>query len=155
LTRKRNRVDHPKSVPNWLPRLAALLIVAVIAFMIVQSKNKPQVVTILTNEIPEVQLDRLLEEGEPVFLFVHSNNCYSCIEMTKVVEEVYPEYAQNVALIDVDVYDSRNQNLLRRVNIYSIPTQIFIDREGQGQVAMGLMKPEQLRKQLDSISYQP
>ena len=43
-------------------------------------------------ELPEVQLDRLVAGGQPTLAFFHSNTCYQCVEMTGIVERVYPEY---------------------------------------------------------------
>jgi thiol:disulfide interchange protein len=101
---------------------------------------------------PEAQLDSLLTEGHPVLAFFHSDTCYQCVQMTGIVGQVYPEYANSVALVDVNVYDERNGNLLRRAGIRVIPTLIFFDRQGRGQVAMGVMQPDQLRQQLQRIS---
>ncbi len=103
-------------------------------------------------ELPEAYLDRLLEEGQPVFAFFHSTTCAQCIEMTKIVEQVYPDFAQQVALVDVNVYDDANQNLLQRAGIRVIPTLIFIDRTGQGQGATGVMPAEKLREVLAGLA---
>ncbi|HOT91924.1 MAG TPA: thioredoxin family protein [Anaerolineae bacterium] len=103
-------------------------------------------------ELPEAHLDRLLEEGQPVFAFFHSTTCAQCIEMTKIVEQVYPDFAQQVALVDVNVYDDANQNLLQRAGIRVIPTLIFIDRTGQGQGATGVMQAEKLREVLAGLA---
>ena len=101
---------------------------------------------------PEAQLDTLLTERQPVLAFFHSDTCYQCVQMTGIVGQVYPEFADSVALVDVNVYDERNGNLLRRAGIRVIPTMIFFDRQGRGQVAMGVMQPDQLRQQLQRIS---
>jgi thiol:disulfide interchange protein len=103
-------------------------------------------------DLPETQLDRLLAGSQPTLAFFHSNTCYQCVQMTGIVDRVYPEYAQSVALVDVNVYDERNGNLLRRAGIRVIPTLIFFDRQGRGQVVTGVMQPDQLRQQLQTIS---
>lgn len=104
------------------------------------------------DESPEVHLDRMLEEGQPVFAFFHSNTCYQCTEMAKIVDQVYPDFAEQVALVDVNVYDEMNTALLQRAGIRVIPTLIFIDRAGQGQGATGIVPAEQLREALTALA---
>lgn len=101
---------------------------------------------------PEEQLDRLLAAGEPVFVFFHSNTCVQCVQMTEIVAEVHPSFANRVALVDVNVYDEQNANLLRRAGVQAIPTLIFVDRAGQAQGYVGVMEPDDLRQQLEMLS---
>ncbi len=102
--------------------------------------------------LPEQQLDRLLQAGEPVFLFFHSNTCAQCVKMTGIVEEVYPDFSDSVALVDVDVYDEQNRNLLQRANIRAIPTLIFVDAEGEVSGQVGVMEPDALREKLTQLA---
>jgi len=106
----------------------------------------------LPGELPEAQLNRLLAAGQPTLAFFHSNNCIQCIKMMEVVEEVYPEFDESVALVDVNVYDETNRNLLQRAQIRAIPTQIFFDAIGQGWVIMGAMTPDQFREQMQTLA---
>ena len=105
-----------------------------------------------TGESPEAHLDRLLEEGQPIFAFFHSNTCYQCTEMAKIVDQVYPDFAQQVALVDVNVYDDANQALLQRARIRVIPTLLFIDRAGEGEVSTGVMPATQLQDKLTALA---
>jgi thiol:disulfide interchange protein len=102
--------------------------------------------------LPEAQLNQLLAAEEPVFVFFHSNTCVQCVKMTQIVEQVYPDFSDSVALVDVNVYDERNQNLLQRADIRVIPTLIFVDREGQAQGHIGVMESQVLREQLQALS---
>ncbi len=102
-------------------------------------------------ETAEEQLDQLLAAGQPVLAFFHSNNCVQCTRMMAIVDQVYPEFAGSVALVDVNVYDARNQRLLQKVKLQFIPTQIFYDRAGRSQTIVGVMQPEQLRQQLQTL----
>lgn len=99
----------------------------------------------------EEQLDQLLAAGQPVFAFFHSNNCVQCTRMIAIVNQVYPEFAGSVALLDVNVYDAQNQRLLQEVKLQFIPTQIFYDRAGRSQTTVGVMEAEQLRQQLQAL----
>ena len=102
--------------------------------------------------LPEAQLDQLLAAGETAFVFFHSNNCVQCVRMIEIVEQVYPDFAASVPLVDVNVYDERNSNLLQRVGLRFIPTLVFVDRTGQGEVQVGVMEPEALREQLQRLA---
>ncbi len=75
--------------------------------------------------------------------------------MTEIVEQVYPNFADRVALVDVNVYDQRNQSLLGRAGIQVIPTLIFIDRDQQGQGYTGVTPAEALQEQLEVLAQEP
>jgi len=106
----------------------------------------------LSAQSPEAQVDWLLAEKQPIFAFFHSNTCQQCIDMTKIVEQVYPDFNGRVYLVDVNVYDQRNQNLLRRANLRVIPTLIFIDRSGEAWGYTGVMPADALREQLQTLA---
>ncbi len=108
--------------------------------------------TSLPDELPDAQLERLLAAGQPTLAFFHSTDCVQCIKMMQVVEQVYPEFDDEVALVDVHVYDQRNASLLQRAGIRAIPTQIFFDQTGQGLVVMGAMDPQQFRERLQALA---
>ena len=149
-----HKKNYSKSSP-W-PKIFILAGIALIITVIIIVKNQSvEQPGSTANQTAEALLDQYLEEGKPIFVFFHSNNCQSCIDMIAVVNQVYPDYKNTVALVDVNVYDPANQNLLRRANIYSIPTQVFIDRTGQGKVAMGVMTPEDFRTQLLALAEGP
>ena len=100
----------------------------------------------------EVQLDQALKDGHPTFVFLHSLDCIPCKEMMVVVAEVYPEFKDSIALVDVDVYDQSNISLMRRERLQVIPTLVFYDRQGRRQTFIGVMQAEQLRDTLQAIS---
>jgi thiol:disulfide interchange protein len=102
--------------------------------------------------LPEDQLDQALEAGRPVLAFFHSLTCTPCKQMTGIVEEVYPEFENEIVLVDVDVYDQVNEPLLRRALVRTIPSVVFIDRSGQGQTYIGVMPADQLRAVLAGLA---
>ena len=104
-----------------------------------------------TNELPEVQLMRALQARTPTLAFFHSMTCDSCKEMSAIVEKVYPDYADAVALVDVDVYDERNAAFTRSAGIRAIPTVIFFDRSGASKVHMGVVAADDLRQILAAL----
>jgi thiol:disulfide interchange protein len=122
-----------------------------IAAIILVIKNQPEKVPPTNSEPAEVQLDYYLGERKPTLAFFHSNNCYSCLVMVERVGLIHPEFAEHVALVDIDVYDPRNQNLLRNAGITTIPTMVFVSAQGEAEVIMGIMEEDQLRQQLRNI----
>jgi thiol:disulfide interchange protein len=103
-------------------------------------------------ETPQAHLDRMLAEGYPILAFFHSTTCYQCTEMTRIVGEVYPDFADQVALVGVNVYDEGNRALLQLAGIRVIPTLIFIDHAGMAQGFTGIMAADQLRVTLAALA---
>ena len=103
-------------------------------------------------ELPQAHLERLLDMGVPILAFFHSTTCAQCVEMTGIVDQVYPDFETQVALVDVDVYDDLNQTLLQAAGIRVIPTLIFFDGEGTAQGSTGVMPAEQLRTVLTDLT---
>jgi len=94
---------------------------------------------------PADQLNQALTGGHPVLVFMHSNNCQSCIDMMKVVEQVYPEFAGQIALVDVNVYDEANGPLMQKLGLRYIPTVVVFDKAGKTAQNVGAMKAEAFR----------
>ncbi len=134
-----------------LPKILILSGIFIIALAILLFKNQSVKNLIPVNESPEGQFERYLQEEKPIFIFFHSNNCESCIMMMATVDQVYPAYKNEVALVDVNVYDPINENFLQREGINTIPTQVFVDSSGQGTVTIGVMTADQLAQQLDFL----
>jgi thiol:disulfide interchange protein len=147
------RRQKPSRLPQLLI-LAGVILFAVIVLAFKQAKAPASISSITTGDPPEVQLDRALQSGQPTLAFFHSNNCYQCIEMIKIVAQVYPPFSGSIALVDVNVYDERNEALLQRVSLRYIPTLIFYDRLGKGQVHVGVMAAGELEQALATLAGQ-
>ena len=94
---------------------------------------------------PADQLNMALAGRQPVLVFMHSNTCQSCIDMTGVVQQVYPEFAGQIALVDVDVYDDANGPLMQKLGLRYIPTVVVFDRNGKSVQNVGAMKADAFR----------
>ena len=144
---------HHRKQSRLLPILVlgglALLVVAILLL-----KPEPQIATptASANEYAEAQLDRALAENRPTLAFFHSNTCHQCQVMMEIVGQVYPDFAETVVLVDINVYDENNDALLKRVGLQYIPTLIFYDQTGQEQVSVGVMEAEQLRQTLAALA---
>lgn len=147
-----------KRILNITSRIPPILIIGGIVLLAItiliykQSQSNSGKLAINAGELPVEQLDRAIKAGKPTLAFFHSNNCDQCIEMIHVVEQVYPEFAESIVLVDVNVYDQQNQSLLRRAAIRYIPTLIFFDDNGQGTVNVGVIQPDLLRDQLAALT---
>jgi len=140
---------------NYLARILIVVGVAVLAAVVLILKvgNNPQVPTADTSgDLPATQLQNALAEHRPTLAFFHSYTCQQCIEMIGIVEKVYPDFADVIVLVDIDVDGERNEPLLRQVGLQYIPTLIFYDRLGQRQVSVGVMEAEQLRQILTALA---
>jgi len=160
-SKKKNKYN-PSNTAKILTIVGILLVVVILIIIKNYKGNVPPepdqvapatevVNNLLPPGTPEEQVDWSLENNQAAFIFFHSNNCQSCIDMMAIVDEVYPEFQETIPLIDVNVYDEANQNLLRRAGINTIPTQVFLDSSGQGKVALGVMSQDQLREQLAAL----
>jgi len=144
---------RPKKA-NGQPRiliLAGVLALAA-AVLLLKGDKSPAAGNSDAGELPAAQLQTALSEGRPTLAFFHSTTCYQCIEMTGIVAEVYPEFGDSIALVDVNVYDERNAALLQQMRIQYIPTLIFYDRTGKGRIAVGVMGAVELRLALAALA---
>jgi len=143
------KTKHKKN--EQLAKILILSGIFIIALAILLFKNQSNKNLVPVNESPEAQFDRYLQEEKPIFIFFHSNNCESCIEMMATVDQVYPAYKNEVALVDVNVYDPINEKFLQRAGINTIPTQVFVDSTGEGKATICVMKSDQFTQQLDLL----
>jgi len=137
-----------------LPQVLALggLGSLVLAVVLLKSRPAEETRAETADVLPQEQLAQVLQAGKPALAFFHSNTCQECIEMIGIVGDVYPKFADTVALVDVNVYDERNAAMLQEVGLQFIPTLIFYDQDGQAEVFVGVMPAEQLRQRLASLA---
>ena len=147
---KRHR-RKPSRAPQFLI-VGAVIVLIGLVLLFKQDRQTPVSPVATTDELPAAQLDRALAEKRPTLAFFHSNTCLQCTIMMETVDQVYPDFAEKVVLVDINVYDEENQALLQRVGLQYIPTLIFYDQTGQGQVSVGVMEAEQLRQTLATLA---
>jgi len=140
--------------PSRLPQILAVcgLVLLVVVILLLKEKPSAVVPSAGLNELPEAQLQRALSQNRPTLAFFHSDNCQQCIVMMDTVDQVYPEFRESVTLVDVNVYDERNQPLIERVRLQYIPTLILFDQNGQGQTHVGVMESSQLSAALAKLA---
>ena len=139
------RKYRPAKNPPTLLILAGIALLLIAVFLVKGGDNA-------ATSVLESKLDEALASKRPTFVFLHSLDCIPCKEMMGVVADVYPEFQDSVALIDVDVYDQNNQNILRRERLQSIPTLVFYDAQGTRQVYIGVMQADHFRDTLTELA---
>jgi thiol:disulfide interchange protein len=147
---KRHRIKTSRTPQILILAGVALLVIMLLIFK--QTQNSSDGIKANAGELPAVQLDRALLAGQPALAFFHSDNCEQCIVMMEIVARVHPEFSNKVTLVDVNVYDENNAELLRSVGLQYIPTLIFFDRTGKGQVSVGVMEDDLLRQTLADLA---
>jgi len=125
----------------------ALIVIVVGVILYLKRSQRP----LASGPLPSAQLRAALDNHRPTLAFFHSNNCHQCLVMVETLAQVWPEFADRLTLVDVDVYDERNAPLLQSVRLQYIPTLIFYDRTGQAETYVGVMEAEQLRQRLKAL----
>ncbi|MGB2911541.1 MAG: thioredoxin domain-containing protein [Anaerolineales bacterium] len=147
MTRKmKNKINF-----QGLFKIFIVVCVVIMAAFILAYKNQPEA-EVTTAESPAELLTSATHNKQPVLAFFHSNTCDSCLHMVAIVDQVFPEFADSVTLVDVNVYDRQNQPLLNEVGLQYIPTLYFYDASGQPQIHIGVMEASQLRQTLNDLA---
>jgi thiol-disulfide isomerase/thioredoxin len=147
-TKSRRRRDS--RAPQFL--VLAGFLALIVAVLVLKEKPPAYEPVLPSSQLAEAQLDEALERGQPVLAFFHSNTCDTCLAMMAVVAQVYPQYREQVVLVDVNVYEEKNEPLLRRVRLRYIPTLIFYDQDGEAEPYIGSMDAAELSERLAAFS---
>jgi thiol:disulfide interchange protein len=144
------KIHHkPLHLPQYLILAGIILLASVV--LALKDRSQPEVPA-STRALPAAQLERALSAGKSALVFFHSNNCEQCIIMIETVDQVYPEFVGSVDLVDVNVYDPKNEPLLKKVGLQYIPMLVFYDHAGQTQKHIGVMEPDSLRQHLEDLA---
>ena len=71
------------------------------------------------------------ESARVTFIELGSANCIPCMKMQIVMREIEREYGDQVAVIFHDVWTDAGRPYARQYGIRVIPTQVFLDRNGE------------------------
>ncbi len=151
MTKPKPKHRHLSRLPQFLI-IGGVVLLSTILLTLKLDKTPTAASPTLTRDLPEVQLERALQAGQPTLAFFHSTTCAKCIQMMGIVGQVRPEFSDSITLVDVDVYDDRNTQLIQQARVQYIPTLIFYDRSGKEQVHVGVMEAEQLRQTLAALA---
>lgn len=133
---------------NLLIVLAVVLLVAGVAVVKTLTSQKP----LLAVEAPEVTLQRYKDNSQPVVVYFHSPECLSCRQVQGALDEVYPDFKDQVKLLSLDVLDDTSKALVERTGIHTTPVLIFVDAAGNEAQFSGEISPADLRARLSELS---
>jgi thioredoxin 1 len=74
-------------------------------------------------------LAKAKNEGKIVMLEIGSVGCIPCDRMRPVMSRLSADYAGTLEVIFIDV--KKDQKSARKFGVYSIPTQVFLDKNGK------------------------
>ncbi len=77
----------------------------------------------------QLDIDKLKAYGLPIIIDFGADSCAPCIEMAPVLEQLNKELSGRAIVLFVDVW--KYQDLAAGFPIRVIPTQLFIDKNGQ------------------------
>ena len=161
-----SQIQPTTAKPNWFLTVLVIASIAVVILGIVLLKDRQEPAVALSAAqgssqaavsgpaavngpfkptSPADQLNQALTTGKPTLVFMHSTTCQSCIDMMKVVDKVYPEFAGQIALVDVDVNDNANGPVMELLGLRYIPTVVVFDSQGQKSQNVGAMKADAFR----------
>ncbi len=130
--------------------ITGVIILAAVILLLKDQNILPRAAS--SGESPKTQLENALIEHRPILAFYHSWNCIPCKEMTAIVARVYPEFEDNIVLIDIDVYDRHNAALLQEAGIHAIPTLVIYNHQGDEQTLIGVIEADRLRQMLANLA---
>jgi thioredoxin-like negative regulator of GroEL len=138
--------------------IVLILVIASVGLVILKNYNqtiqKDSVNNVASNsnERPANLYKYAIINSKPALVFFHSNNCDSCIQMIQVINEIYPEFEEQVILVDVNVYEEQNRGLISQLEINYIPTLVFYNRAGEEITHVGVIESKDLHEELSRIS---
>lgn len=100
--------------------------------------------------------NRIQTNYQITFIELGSVKCVPCKMMQPVMEEIEKEYAAIVKVIFYDVWTPEGRPMGMKYNVRSIPTQVFLDNNGQEIFRhMGYFPKEEIVKFLESKGVKP
>lgn len=89
-------------------------------------------------------------EGEiPALIDFYADWCGPCKMVAPVLEELSKEYAGKINIYKIDT--EAEQELAAAFGIRSIPSLLFIPKEGQPQMSMGALPKENLKEVIENV----
>ncbi|MGM0587788.1 MAG: thioredoxin [Bacteroidota bacterium] len=93
--------------------------------------------------------DWVFEGDKPCLIDFYADWCGPCKMVAPVLEELSEEYADQLNIYKVDT--EAEQQLAAMFGIRSIPSMLFVPKDGQPQMAQGALPKPQLKKAIEDI----
>lgn len=92
--------------------------------------------------------------GKPIVLEFSSAMCSECQKLQKVLDEVEPKYDKKISFqkVNANIIDKNAQEKIKKYNVKSVPTIVFIDKQGRTIAQeVGAMSEETLVLHLEEL----
>ena len=86
---------------------------------------------------------------KPAIVDFYADWCGPCKMVAPILEQLQEEYGDSIQVYKVDT--DAEQELAAAFGIRSIPSLLFIPKEGQPQMAMGAMSKGDFKKAIDQV----
>lgn len=106
---------------NWIIEQKKITIMAVLFMLILSGCGH-------AGEIDSV-LEKAKKEQKAVMLELGSVGCIPCEQMKPVMQQLRDNYKGKLEVLFVDV--RVNKEVARKYNVFGIPTQVFLDKNGK------------------------
>jgi len=97
----------------------------------------------------EENKDWKYEGDKPCMIDFYADWCGPCKMVAPVLEELQKEYGDNLVIYKVDTEEQ--QELAGMFGIQSIPSLLFVPKEGQPQMAMGALPKQSFEKAIADV----
>ncbi len=89
-------------------------------------------------------------EGDvPCMIDFYADWCQPCKMVAPILDELQAEYGDKIRIYKIDTEVERN--LAGMFGIQSIPSLLFVPKEGQPQMAVGALPKEQFKKAIADV----
>jgi thioredoxin 1 len=89
------------------------------------------------------------EGSKPCLIDFYADWCAPCKIVTPILEELSEEYKGKVDIYKIDTDQERE--LAGMFGIRSIPSLLFVPKDGQPQMAMGALPKESFKKAINDV----
>ena len=93
--------------------------------------------------------DWKFEGDKPAIIDFYADWCQPCKIIAPILEELESEYEGKLDIFKVDTEDQ--QELAAMFGIQSIPSTLFIPKEGQPQMAQGALPKDTFKKAINEV----
>jgi thioredoxin 1 len=97
----------------------------------------------------EANKDWKYEGSKPCMIDFYANWCGPCKMVAPILEELQKEYGDSIVIYKVNTEDE--QELAGIFGIQSIPSLLFVPKEGQPQMAMGALPKPTFEKAIADV----